>query len=151
MLEDVAPNAGAGDVPKAGVELPNGEEDGVPNAGVGGWPKAPVDVAPNAGCWPKAPVDVEPNAGVDCWPKAPVDVAPKAGADGWPKVEVAPKGEVVPVGAPNAGVGLPKGLGAKGLLVVVLGWPKPCWVPKGLVEVCPKGLADDCPNAAKKG
>ena len=167
LLEDVAPNAGAGDVPKAGVELPNGEEDGVPNAGVDGWPKAPVDVAPNAGCWPKAPVDVEPNAGVDCWPKAPVDVAPKAGADcwpkapvevapkagadGWPKVEVAPKGEVVPVGAPNAGVGLPKGLGAKGLLVVVLGWPKPCWVPKGLVEVCPKGLADDCPNANCSG
>lgn len=32
-VEDVAPKAGAGDAPNAGV-LPNGEEDGVPNVGV---------------------------------------------------------------------------------------------------------------------
>jgi hypothetical protein len=31
-VDDVAPNTGAGDAPKAGVELPNGEDDGVPNA-----------------------------------------------------------------------------------------------------------------------
>jgi hypothetical protein len=122
-LEDVVPNAGVDDAPKAGVELPNGEDDGVPNAGVDGWPKPPVDAAPNAG----------------------VDVAPKAGADGWPKApaeEVAPNGEVAPVCAPKAGVGLPKGL-----LAGVLVWPNPPdWAPKGLLEVCPKAPADDCPK-----
>ena len=123
--EDVAPapNAGAGDAPKAGVELPNGEDDGVPNAGVDGWPNPPVGAAPNAG------VDVAPNAGADGWPNAPA------------VEDVAPKGEVVPVCAPKAVVGLPKGL-----LVVVLVWPNPDWAPKGLLEVCPKALADDCPN-----
>jgi hypothetical protein len=41
----VAPKAGVGDAPKAGVELPNGEEDGVPNVGVDCCcPNAPVDV-----------------------------------------------------------------------------------------------------------
>lgn len=135
-VDDVAPNAGAGDAPKVGAELPNGEDDGVPNAGVDGWPKAPADVAPNAGVdgWPKAPVDVEPNAGVDGWPKAPVDVVPK----GEP-----------PVCAPNVVVGLPNGFGANGLEVEVLAWPNPVWAPKGLLEVWPKGLVDDCPNAAR--
>jgi hypothetical protein len=135
-VDDVAPNAGAGDAPKAGAELPNGEDDGVPNAGVDGWPKAPADVAPNAGVdgWPKAPVDVEPNAGVDGWLKAPVDVVPK----GEP-----------PVCAPNVVVGLPNGFGANGLEVEVLAWPNPVWAPKGLLEVWPKGLVDDCPNAAR--
>lgn len=133
----MAPNTGAGDAPKAGVELPNGEDDGVPNAGADGWPKAPVDVEPNAGAngWPKAPVDVEPNVGADGWPKAPVDVVPK--------------GEF-PVCAPNAVIGLPKGFGAKGLVVVVFAWPNPpVCAPNGLLEVCPKGLVDDCPNAAR--
>lgn len=120
-LEDAAPNAGVGDAPKAGVELPNGEDDGVPNAGVDGWPKPPVDAAPNAG----------------------VDVAPKAGADVWPKglVEAAPNGEAVPVCAPKAGVGLPKGLLAGALV-----WPNADWAPNGLLDVCPNALPDDCPN-----
>jgi hypothetical protein len=37
------------DALKAGVELPNGEEEGVPNVGVDCcWPKVPVDVVPNS-------------------------------------------------------------------------------------------------------
>jgi hypothetical protein len=95
---------------------------------------------------------VDPNAGVGCWPKAPVAAAPNAGAGGWPKADVPPpNGEPVP---PKAGVGLPNGLGAKGLLVAALVWPKAgcCCVPNGLLleACCPKGLlpADDCPNAA---
>ena len=120
----MAPNAGDEDAPKAGVELPKGEDDGVPNAGVDGWPNPPVDAAPNAG------VDVAPNPAADCWPKAPA-----------PGEEVAPKGEGVPVCAPKAGVGLPKGL-----LVVVLVWPNPDWAPKGLLVVWPKAPPDDCPN-----
>jgi hypothetical protein len=109
-----------GDAPKAGVELPNGEEDGVPNVG--------VDC-----CWPKAPVDVVPNPGVDCcWPKAPVDVVAKS---------------ELPVCAPKVVVGLPNGFGAKGLLAAVEDWSNPCGVPN---EVWPNGLVDDCPNAAIK-
>jgi len=116
----VAPKAGVGVAPKAGVELPNGEEDGVPNVG--------VDC-----CWPKAPVDVVPNAGVDCcWPKAPVEVVAKS---------------ELPVCAPKVVVGLPNGFGAKGLLAAVEDWPNPCGVPN---EVWPNGLVDDCPNAAMK-
>lgn len=43
----MAPKAGVGDAPKAGVELPNGEDDGVPNVGVDCCcPNAPVDVLP---------------------------------------------------------------------------------------------------------
>ena len=116
----MAPKAGVGDAPKAGVELPNGEEDGVPNVG--------VDC-----CRPKAPVDVVPNAGVDCcWPKAPVDVVAKS---------------ELPVCAPKVVIGLPNGFGAKGLLAAVEDWPNPCGVPN---EVWPNGLVDDCPNAAMK-
>lgn len=55
-------------------------------------------------------------------------------------VEVPPNMEP-PVCAPK-GVVLPKGLGAKGLVVALLVCPKTDWDPNGLL--------DDCPNAVKR-
>lgn len=51
-----------------------------------------------------------------------------------------------PVCGDPKGAVLPNGLGAKGLLLALLVWPKIDWDPKGLLEDCPKGLLDDCPN-----
>ena len=92
-----------GDAPKAGVELPNGEEEGVPNVGVDCcWPKAPVDVVPNSElpvCAPKVVVGLPNGFGANGLLVAVVGVV------GWPNPCCAPN-EVWPKGlvddCPNA-------------------------------------------------
>ena len=81
---------------------------------------------------------------------------PKAGDDEAPKAVVEEKGEEHWV-APNTpvevppnidppvcepkGVGLPKeGLGANGLLLALLVWPKTDWDANGLLDDCPKAV-----------
>lgn len=105
--------------PKAGF-CPNTEE---PKAGVDEPPKAGIEL-------PKAGDEDAPNAGVE-----------DSGVEDWAPntpVEVPPKMEL-PVWDPK-GVVLPKGLGANGLLLVLLVCPKTDWDPNGLLDDCPKGL-----------
>lgn len=101
------------------------------------WPPKGEDELPKAGVddAPKAGVEL-PNAGEDDAPKLVVeengdDVAPKTPVELPPKIEL-------PVCAPN--VGLPKGLGAKGLLFVLLVCPNADGVPNGLLLDCPKAV-----------
>lgn len=109
--------------------------------------KTALDIPPNDD-------DELPNAGVDDAPKAGI-VFPKAGDDDAPKVAVEEKGEEdwaapnTPVEVPPnkeppvcepKGVELPKGFGAKGLLLALFVCPK--------TDGDPNGLLDDCPKAA---
>lgn len=109
--------------------------------------KTTLDIPPNDD-------DELPNAGVEDAPK-PGTVLPKAGDDEAPKVVVEEKGEEdwaapnTPVEVPPnkeppvcepKGVELPKGFGAKGLLLALLVCPK--------TDGDPNGLLDDCPKAA---
>lgn len=77
--------------------VPPNEDEALPNAGVDDAPKAGMEL-------PKAGADEAPKAGVDCCPKTPVDVPPKIELPVW-----VPKG-----------LRLPKGLGANGLVALVL-------------------------------
>lgn len=105
-------------LPKDNNKLPKAGDDDAeaPNAGAEA-PKAGDDEAPKT--------DVEPKGDEPVIPNTPVEVLPK---------------KELPVCDPK-GVVLPKGLGAKGLLLALLVCPK--------TDCDPNGLLDDCPKAAK--
>lgn len=114
--------------PKAGfcpkTDDPPKEDEEAPKAGVEEAPKGEL---------PKAGDDVAPKVGVEL--KGEEDAA----APNTP-VEVPPNMELAVCGAPKGVVVPPKGLGAKGLVLALLVWPKTDWDPNGLLDDCPKGL-----------
>lgn len=125
--------------------LPNGLD------WLGDDPKPPkAGFCPNKDDPPNAEVDEAPKAGTEL-PKAGVDEAPNEGVEGkgeegCPKTPVDVPPNIEPPDCEPKGFGLPKGLGANGLVLELLVCPNSDWEPKGLLEDCPNGLVE--PNMA---